>query len=103
VLLYCTESQDLLIDSELVHALLGQMAQTTDNTILNLITHIIHLHCLFPSTFSTYLDGKLAYKAEVKLGLKAIERLRGLQTESAQYYITLLESIYEPSFQRGKY
>lgn len=51
VLLYCTEYQELSISSELVQVLLRQMTSTADNTILNLITHIIHLHCLFPSRF----------------------------------------------------
>ena len=50
VLLYCLEVTDSsMVNSELVQSLLGIILITSDNNILNLIAHLIHLHCSFHS------------------------------------------------------
>ena len=85
MLLYSLEGpEDHVVSTTGVQLLLGLLLAIPENGVINLITHIVHLHNYFPS-------GRMIYKSESKLGLKVLEKLKSLSLESVQYYMNIFE------------
>jgi serine/threonine-protein kinase ULK4 len=79
------ESQ--VVTSALVQQLLNILLSSPEEGVANLITHIVHIHIHFSS-------GRLLYRAEHRLGVKVIEKLKSMPTESAKHYLEVFEGVF---------
>lgn len=87
-LLFCLEvPEDKVVDSALAQNLLGIVLTHSDHVVVKFIAHILHLHLNYPGA-------QMIYRAESRLGLKVLEKLKTMSIESLEYYMQVFEQVY---------